>query len=140
MNIAGEFTTAASTASLGGLGSAGSLTRVAQLRDVEADADGRVRAVFTPSTPLGPIPLATTIVIEHADDSGATLRVSTRRGAQTVDVDLRLAFDADDQGTRVSWDANVRLGGAGASVGQRVARDVAARAIAGALESAAAQA
>lgn len=141
MNLTGEFTTVATATALTGLRDQGRLAKVEGLSGVEIRSDDTIRATFRAVTPLGAIPLATTIVVDSVDEHGARLRVCGRRGAQSVDVDLRLTFeDADGNGTKVAWSADLRLGGAGASVGQRVARDVATRAIADVLQAAADQA
>lgn len=140
MNIVGAFSTTAAAAALVDLRGPGRLDNVSGLTDVESRPDGTVRATFHATTPLGPIPLATVIKVDAVDVTGAWLQVQGRRGAQSVDVTLRLTFDAEGNGTRVSWRADVRVGGAGASVGQRVVIDLARRAISGVLEAAAAQA
>ena len=138
MNVSGEFATSASPAALLRLRRDPAwLARVPALRDVTVTDHGTVRTVFSPVTPLGPVPLRMAIVVEHADTTGARLRVNASRGAQAVDVDLRLGFREAGDATQVSWTAEVRVRGAAASVGQRVAGDIARRAIADVLQHAA---
>lgn len=99
-----------------------------------------MRATFSPITALGPIPLATTITTVSRSGSRAVLRVVGRRGVQSVTVDLELDVHddtGDTTGAVVSWSAEVVVRGSAASVGQRVARDIATRAISSVLAEAA---
>ncbi|WP_128377189.1 SRPBCC domain-containing protein [Streptomyces cavernae] len=139
MRLTGEFTTAGSGAALAALaGRTDELKAVATLDEVTTDADGAVRALFTPATPFGPLPLRTRIRTERADASGAVLAVHAVRAQHAVDVRIELAFTAGESGSRVTWSAELALRGPAASVGQRVAREVANRAIAEVLRGAAA--
>ncbi len=139
MNITGAFTTATPVGGLRALGSrAELLEQVSTLRDVRAGGADVVHAVFLPVIALGRIPLATTITTLEESETGARLRVTGRRGVQLVDVDLRLEFAAERDRTTVTWQAEVVVRGNAASVGQRVARDIAARAIGDVLAEAAA--
>lgn len=105
------------------------LAAVDTLNDVTLDAAGRIHALFTPRTPLGRIPLRTVIVSEVAADGSATVTVNATRGAHTVDATLLITFDRRDGATQVTWAGEMHLGGAAASVGQRVATDLASTAI-----------
>jgi carbon monoxide dehydrogenase subunit G len=139
MNITGAFTTATPVGGLRALGSRPELLeQVSTLRDVRAGGAAVVHAVFLPVIALGRIPLATTITTLEESETGARLRVTGRRGVQLVDVDLRLEFAAERDRTTVTWQAEVVVRGNAASVGQRVARDIAARAIGDVLAEAAA--
>ncbi len=139
MNVSGEFTTATPVADLRALGSKPDmLERVSTLRDVRSGAEGVVHAVFTPVIALGQIPLATTITTVEENETGARLRVVGRRGTQLVDVDLRMSFTSTADGAAtVNWQADLVVRGNAASVGQRVARDLATRAIGSVLAEAA---
>jgi carbon monoxide dehydrogenase subunit G len=130
MNVTGSFTTATPVAGLRALASAPAvLEQVSTLREVRADGVGVVRAVFSPVIALGRIPLTTAITTVEETDGGAALHVVGRRGVQSVDVRLALEFVPADEGTTVRWEAEVVVRGNAASVGQRVARDIARRAI-----------
>lgn len=130
MNVTGSFTTTASVVGLRSLASAPDLlSAVPTLRDVHAGAPGVVQAIFSPVIALGRIPLVTTITTVEDGDDGASLHVVGRRGVQSVDVVLTLRFGSADEGTVVDWSAEVVVRGNMASVGQRVARDIAGRAI-----------
>lgn len=139
MNITGSFQTTTAVAGLRALAATPVvLEKVSTLRDVHAVAPGVVQAVFSPVISLGRIPLATTITMVDDTDSAAVLRVIGRRGVQSVDVGLQLQFTPTGAGTSVTWVADVVVRGNAASVGQRVARDIAARAIGSVLAEAAA--
>lgn len=130
MIVTGSFTTTTPVAQLRTVASRPeALERVSTLSSVSATGDGVVRAVFQPVIALGRIPLAATITRVRDSNSGATLRVIGRRGVQSVDVDLELRFQPGDGSTEVVWAADVVVRGNAASVGQRVAGDIAARAI-----------
>lgn len=141
MNITGSFTTTTPVAALTKLGSTPEpLVGVSTLRDLRSGADGAVLATFSPVTALGRIPLATTITTVSRDGSRAVLRVVGRRGVQSVTVDLELEVGDPEPGvagSTVTWSATVVVRGTAASVGQRVARDIAARAIGSVLAEAA---
>ena len=138
MNVTGSFSTTATVAGLRSLTSAPDLLEaVPTLRDVRAVAPGVVHTVFSPVIALGRIPLATTITTVEDSEEGATLHVVGRRGVQSVDVDLVLCFSPAQDGTDVDWSAEVVVRGNAASVGQRVARDIATRAIGEVLRDAA---
>jgi len=141
MNVTGSFTTTTPVAALRALSATPELLdRVSTLREVRASAPGVLHAVFSPVIALGRIPLATTITTVAETDAGVTLHVVGRRGVQSVDVELALEFVPADQGTTVRWFAEVVVRGNAASVGQRVARDIAERAIGQVLTEAAAAA
>ncbi|WP_017240872.1 SRPBCC domain-containing protein [Streptomyces sp. SS] len=138
MRIAGEFTTPSSGASLAGLTDrVDELTAVPTLDEVTNGPDGSVCALFSPVTPFGRLPLRTRIRTERADADGAVLAVHARRAQHAVDVTIELGFVPCDAGSRVTWSADLTVRGPAASVGQRVAREVAARAIAEVLQAAA---
>lgn len=130
MIVCGSFPTTTPVEALRALSTSPELLeQVSTLSGVEAGPDGVLHTVFTPSISLGRIPLRTTITTLSADDRGAQLRVVGRRGVQGVDVLLDLTFTPVDAGIEVSWSADVVVRGNAASVGQRVARDLATRAI-----------
>lgn len=139
MNVRGSFTTATAVAELRALSTRTALLeRVSTLSDVTSPGDGVVHAVFAPVVALGRIPLRTSITTVHDGEHGATLAVVGRRGHQSVDVRLELEYTEAGEGTTVAWSAEVVVRGNMASVGQRVAGDVATRAISSVLEEAAA--
>jgi hypothetical protein len=105
------------------------LGAVDTLNDVTLDEAGRIHARFTPRTPLGRIPLHTVITTDVAADGSATVTVHASRGPHTVDATLVINFDRRVDSTQVTWSGEVRLGGTAASVGQRVATDLARTAI-----------
>jgi carbon monoxide dehydrogenase subunit G len=130
IRVAGEFTTPITPADLMARNRQPDfLAAVPTLRQVTVDDEGRIQAQFTPRTPLGRMPLATTITTRNADERSTEVRVRAHRGQHTVDVDLQIEFDRSDAITRVSWTAQVRLGGTAASVGQRVGPSLAYSAI-----------
>lgn len=130
MNVSGHLRTASSVRALAALsGSLESLESVSTLHDVSTDEDGDLRATFVPVTALGRFVLRTTISTVSVDERGARLRVTARSGNYRVTADIALAFATDDAATWVTWDAEVGVHGTAASVGQRVARDIAQRAI-----------
>ncbi len=141
MRLSGAFTTAASGIQLRDLfDSPADLETVPTLRDVTRRDQDSLAMVFTPRTSLGPIPLATTVRKVFESDERMELAVNGQRGSQAVDVDLALSLapaHEDPSRTAVSWTADVAVCGAAASVGQRVARDLAIHAIGDLLESAA---
>ena len=139
MKIGGQFTAASSVGALRVLGTQPEkLAGVASLSDVVSAPGGGFTALFTPHTPFGRQPIATRVVTERADENGAALRVHGRRGPHVIDVELTISFAEAAEGTVVSWDAEVWVRGPAASVGQRVALDVARRAIGDLLVSSAA--
>ncbi|RHW24923.1 hypothetical protein D0Z08_22245 [Nocardioides immobilis] len=140
MKLSGTFTTQASPAQLARLSTEPrQLEQVTSLRDVAVDAHGHIRAIFTAATPLGAIPLTTTIATDRADESSSRVLVRGTRGQHRVDVTLEISYQPTATATQVSWHADVRLGGTGASVAQRVAHDIARNAIDGVLQQAAGQ-
>jgi carbon monoxide dehydrogenase subunit G len=140
MNLSGAFSTTANPADLAGVSNdPHRLAGVTSLRDVSLDQQGRVSATFTATTPLGSIPFATIITTDHADESSARVLVHGTRGQHRVDIELELTYTASASATEVTWDAAVQLGGAGASVAQRVAHDIARNAIHSVLQHAADQ-
>ena len=140
MKIGGQFTVASSVGALRVLGTQPEkLAGVASLSDVvSAPGGGGFTALFTPITPLGRQPIAARVVTERADEKGAELRVHGRRGPHVIDVELTISFVEASEGAVVSWEAEVWVRGPAASVGQRVALDVARRAIGDLLVSSAA--
>jgi len=139
VKVKGEFTTTTSAGALRALDSQPEkLAGVPALDDVLATPDGGFTALFTPTTPFGRQPIETRVVTERADESGAELRVHGRRGPHVIDVELTISLAEASGGTVVTWEAEVGVRGAAASVGQRVALDVARRAIGDLLVSAAA--
>ncbi|KAA1378148.1 SRPBCC domain-containing protein [Aeromicrobium fastidiosum] len=137
MMISGEFTARATVGELRSLsGSADVLASVSTLSEIRP-VEGMIRAVFSPTTALGRIPLRTTIETLVDTDAGARLRVRGSRAGHGVDVDLHLAFSPVPIGTVVSWTADLVVRGNAASVGQRVAGSVASHAIQDVLEQAA---
>lgn len=138
MRVEGQFTTAASIETLRGLQARPErLGTVPTLDGVEPQSDGSLTALFTPATPFGRAPMAVRISTEQAHADGTRLRVNGRRGPHTVDVLLTVNAEQGAAGTAVRWAADVTVRGPGVSVGQRVAEDVARRAIGDVLVSAA---
>ncbi|MFO7191592.1 MULTISPECIES: SRPBCC domain-containing protein [Thermocrispum] len=130
MKLTGQFSSPADVAKLLALdGQLDQLERVPSLDDVRRDSSGRIRAIFTPRATFVPMPFAVVIAVEHAGQSDAALKVHASRGPTAVDVQLKLEFDQRDSGTSVSWHAEVAVRGPGASVGQRVVRDLVSAAI-----------
>ncbi|CAM5451625.1 hypothetical protein SALBM311S_04557 [Streptomyces alboniger] len=139
MLITGEFTVSGSGAALAALAArTEELSSVTALTEVTVGQDGAVNALFSPLTPFGRIPLRTRIRAEQANSEGALLAVHAVRAQHAVDVRIHLTFSAEESGSRVTWSADLAVRGPAASVSQRVARQVAARAIGEVLESAAA--
>lgn len=141
MKLNGQFLAPVSPASLLALrnGQSG-LATVNCLRDVRWDDAGVLRAVFTPPRTVVPIPLQVIITVKRADADGALLQVHGRRGPHAVDVALSVDFSSSAGGTHVTWSAELAVRGPAASVGQRVARDIATAAIIDVLHQAAAAA
>ncbi|MEW2113682.1 SRPBCC domain-containing protein [Streptomyces sp. NPDC005474] len=139
MRLTGEFTTPAPPVALAALGhDRQALQAVPAFHALSVDEDGTVVTVFTPTTPLGRLPLSTRIQTREASAQGAVLRVTAWRAQHAVDATIELRFVADGPGSRVLWEAELTVRGPAASVGQRVAREVATRAIGQTLQSAAA--
>ncbi|GAA1206956.1 SRPBCC domain-containing protein [Pseudonocardia alaniniphila] len=139
MKVGGQFTAASSVGALRVLGTQPEkLAGVEALSDVASTPDGGFTALVTPATPFGSQPIAARVVTERADESGASLRVHGRRGPHVIDVELAISFVEAPEGTVVRWEADVWVRGPAASVGQRVALDVARRAIGDLLVSSAA--
>lgn len=140
MKLSGTFATQATPAQLARLSTdRQQLEGVTSLGDVSVDPRGRIRATFTATTPLGAIPLTTTITTDRADESSSRVLVHGTRGQHRVDVTLEISYEPTATATQVSWHADVRLGGTGASVAQRVAADIARNAIDSVLRQAAEQ-
>lgn len=138
MNISGKFGTASSAEALRRLGDApGTLAHVSTLDEVEVDADGVIRARFSPETALGPLVLRIRIDVIARDERGARLRVVGQHGGHVVDVDLVLGFTSGAEGGEISWEADLVVRGPMASVGQRVAQDLVERAVSEVLREAA---
>lgn len=141
MNISGRFTTPSAPSALAGLAAApASLESVSTLQDVDSSQAGKVSATFLPMTALGRFVLPIVIRTLSHDGDGARLRVVSSRGSNAVTVDIALAFAPADHGTAVTWDAEVTVHGTMASVGQRVARDIAQQVIGDVLAQSAAAA
>ncbi|MEO3856632.1 hypothetical protein [Acrocarpospora sp. B8E8] len=128
MKISGQFTAQTGVRALLDL-SASKLEQVPTLRDVAAKPDGSISALFTPATGFGRLPIGIKIIQQGSDESGALLQVQGRLGPNLFDVELALAFTASGTGTDVNWEAQFMALGPAASVGQRVAGDIATRAI-----------
>ena len=138
MKAGGQFTVASSVGALRVLETQPEkLAGVASLSDVVSMPDGGFTALFTPTTPFGRQPIVARVVTERADERGVALRVHGRRGPHVIDVELTISLVEASEGTVVSWEADVWVRGPAASVGQRVALDVARRAIGDLLVSAA---
>lgn len=101
------------------------LATIDSLTEVRTDGPGRLRAVLTTRTPLGRIPLQTTITTVALDEQSGRVDVRATRGPHSVDVELDIRFDTAGDTTQVTWSATARLGGTAASVGQRVAPAIA---------------
>jgi carbon monoxide dehydrogenase subunit G len=130
IDVAGEFSTTVTPADLIARNHQPEcLGAVNTLAEVRLEENGRIRALFTARTPLGRIPLHTIITTHAADHESTDVHVHASRGPHTVDVDLHIDFERIDTTTRVSWRAQVHLGGAAASVGQRVVPGLAQKAI-----------
>ena len=89
---------------------------------------------FSPVIGLGPIPFVTTAVTRAQAPRRVELGVNARHGLHAVDVELVVELDETVSGTSVVWLADVVVRGAAASVGQRVAKDLATKAIGDLLE------
>lgn len=138
MNLSGDFTTSSTVDALCALeGQTGRLATVPMLSEVTSGPDRSIDALFSPATPFGRAPMAVRIVPLETSTDGARLRVHGRHGPHAVDVQLALTFVPDSAGTKVSWQAEVDVLGPAASVAQRVACDLARRAIGEVLSSAA---
>ena len=138
MNVAGEFTSPAPPAALATLATDRSrLGAVAVLRDLVVDAD-TVRARFRPGSLFAGTTFDVAIRAGRVGPESAELHVVGRHGPHLVDVALRLGFVPAGSGSRVTWSAEVAVRGPMASVGQRVIRDLATRAIDEVLQQAAA--
>lgn len=125
MTLTSRFeTSAAATALLALHGGPDGLGAVSTLRDVRLDGSGNVRATFTPRATFVPMPFAITVAVDRASAAGAALTVHATRGPTAVDVRLRLEFEPSANGTAVAWAADVAVRGPGATVGQRVVRDL----------------
>lgn len=138
MNVAGEFTSPVPPATLATLATDRSrLEQVAVLSDLVLDA-GTIRARFRPASLFAGTTFEVAIRPDRVGPESAELRVLGRHGPHLVDVALSLDFVPAGTGSRVTWSAEVAVRGPMASVGQRVIRDLATRAIDEVLQQAAA--
>lgn len=130
MRIEGAFTTRATGDQMRELlGSAERVNEVPALTDVVRIDPRTLAMVYSPRLVMGPVPLSTTIETVSESDERVDLLVTASRGAQAIEVALALRLEAADARSTVSWVADVAVRGNIASVGQRVARDLIARAI-----------
>ena len=130
IQVEGRFTTAVAPAELRARqGQADRLAAVEGLDHVSISDDGSIRATFTPRIPLGRIPLRTVITITHLNETASVVTVLGRRGPHSVDVTLQVDLTRAGEQTEVAWSGELRLGGAAASVGQRVGSEIARAAI-----------
>lgn len=130
IQVSGDFTAAATPEEL--MARQRHPTRLAAvdtLSDVTLDEAGRIHAQFTPRTPLGRIPMHTVISTDVAADGDTRVTVHASRGAHVVDATLVITFNRRVDTTQVTWSGEVRFGGTAASVGQRVATELASSAI-----------
>lgn len=139
MNVAGEFTSPVPPATLATLATDRSrLGEVAVLSDLVIDAD-TIRARFRPASLFAGTTFEVAIRPGRVSPESADLHVLGRHGPHLVEVALSLAFAPAGSGSRVTWSAEVAVRGPMASVGQRVIRDLATRAIDEVLQQAAAR-
>ncbi|GAA3485570.1 SRPBCC domain-containing protein [Streptomyces yanii] len=139
MKLIGEFTTPTPSTALTALGdNKPALQAVPAFRSLSVSEDGTIVTVFTPVTPFGRMTLNTLIRTEEISAHGAVLRVTAHRAQHAVDARIELRFAAEGSGSHVTWVADLAVLGPAASVGQRVAREVATRTIGETLQSAAA--
>ncbi|MBP2327870.1 carbon monoxide dehydrogenase subunit G [Kibdelosporangium banguiense] len=130
MKLTGRFeTSTGATALLALQGGPDVLTAVPSLSSVRTDGAGNVRAIFTPRCTFIPMPFSITVAVQQARAAGAVLSVHGTRGPTAVDILLRLEFTQSPHGTSVSWTADVAVRGPGATVGQRVVRDLVSAAL-----------
>lgn len=130
IQVEGRFTTPVAPAELRARQArADRLGAVDSLADVSIADDGTIRATFTPRIPLGRIPLRTMITISHLNECASVVTVVGRRGPHSVDVTLQVELSRVGEQTDVAWSGELRLGGAAASVGQRVGSEIARVAI-----------
>ena len=138
MRTTGAFLTQASAGQLRTLlASPTGLETIATLRHVVRTGPETLSMLFTPVLALGPVPLETTVVTTYDSEQRVDLAVRGRRGSQVVDVTLVVELGESRDGTAVSWTADVAVRGVAASVGQRVAGDLAGQAISDVLKSSA---
>lgn len=138
MKLSGDFTTSSTVEALQALeGRADRLATVPTLSEVGPGPDSSIEALFSPKTPFGRTPIAVRIVPQDTNADGARLQVRGRHGPNAFDVRIALAFAPGASGTQVSWRADLDVRGPAASIAQRVAADVAHRAIGDVLSSAA---
>ncbi|TRW46581.1 CoxG family protein [Georgenia yuyongxinii] len=129
MRLDGTFDTPANPAALRRLATSPEvLAAVPTFTDVEA-GDGAIKAGFHPVIALGPIRFDTTITAGEVTDTSAVVGVVAQRGNNAVTADIQLTFEPTGDGARVAWQADVLVAGPAASVGQRVAGEIAHRAI-----------
>jgi carbon monoxide dehydrogenase subunit G len=136
MRTAGAFTTSASPARLRELfESPAALSAVSTFRNVVRRDPATLSMTFTPVLGLGPIPFITTVVTKAQGPQRVELAVTACHGLHAVDVDLVVQLEETSRGADVAWIADVVVRGAAASVSQRVAKDLATRAVGDLLES-----
>jgi carbon monoxide dehydrogenase subunit G len=136
MRTAGTFATTATHQQLREVfASPAALSAVPTIRNVVRTAPQSLSMIFTPVIGLGPIPFTTTVVTKAEAPQRVELAVNARHGLHAVDVDLVLQLAETSGGTAASWIADVVVRGAAASVGQRVAKDLATKAIADVLQN-----
>jgi carbon monoxide dehydrogenase subunit G len=139
VKVDGEFSSPAAPTALRTLGTdRDRLGDVRALSDLEVDGDGAIRGRFAPQSLFAGTTFDVVIRTVRVDGESAELHVSGRHGPHLVDVTLKIGFAAAGTGTRVTWSADVTARGPLASIGQRVLRDLAARAIGEVLHQAAA--
>lgn len=130
MRTEGIFVTSASAARLCELfESPVALSAIPTFRNVVRTDPQTLSMIFTPVFALGPIPFRTTVVTKAQGPHRVELGVTAFHGLHAVDVDLVVQLHETNVGTDASWVADVVVGGAAASVGQRVAKGLAAQAI-----------
>lgn len=132
MKISGQFVTPTAADALRKLGEDDhKLSTVSGLQDVHTTGDGVIHAMYAPAALFVPSPFRVAIRTDRLDDNRAALRVHARLGPNAVDVQLTITFANTRKrpGTAVHWSADVAVRGPAASVGQRVTRDLATKAL-----------
>lgn len=138
MKVLGEFTTKSGVDALRSLRDRiDRLAQVPSLSEVRSAPGQSVRAMFSPATPFGQMPITVHIIPMETNGQDVRLDVHGRRGPHTLDVEIALTFASLVSGTHVKWLADIAVRGPAASVGQRVATDIAQRAIGEVLAAAA---
>lgn len=109
-----------------------SLSRVASFKDVSPDGVGRFRVSVEVPTSVGIAcyRFAFQVLFE---DPGKTIRLVGHgtTSQHVIDVAIALTFADEGEGTRLSWEADIRLGGVIASIAQRTAPGIVAREVTG---------